>query len=182
METQKVLVYRRKVKHPRIELKTGDLVLILPKNKNINADSIIEKHSLWINKKLKFISGIKEEFKNKKLIIRKEDDFIAIATDLTDKYSHKLKVRPCKIKFRYMKTRWGSCSKNGRISLNKLLKFIPENLMRYVIYHELCHLIVPKHNSNFWLLVEKEFPAYKNNEQNLFGYWFLLNKRLNNRE
>jgi len=178
METQKVLVYRRKVKHPRIELKTGDLVLILPKNKNINADSIIEKHSLWINKKLKFISGIKKEFKNKKLIIRKEDDFIAIATDLTDKYSHKLKVRPCKIKFRYMKTRWGSCSKSGRISLNKLLKFIPDDLMAYVIYHELCHLIVPKHNRHFWLLLEKEFPAYKSNERNLFGYWFLLNEKL----
>lgn len=179
METQKVLVYRRKVKHPRIELKTGNAVLILPKDKNIKADLIIEKHRLWISKKLKFINEVKKNFKNKKLILRKENDFITIATGLIDKYCHKLKVQPRTIKFRYMKTKWGSCSKKGRISLNKLLKFIPDSVMGYVVYHELCHLIVPKHNSHFWLLVEKEFPAYKNNEQNLFGYWFLLNEKLN---
>ena len=161
METQKVLVYRRKVKHPRIELKTGDLVLILPKNKNINADSIIEKHSLWINKKLKFISGIKEEFKNKKLIIRKEDDFIAIATDLTDKYSHKLKVRLCKIKFRYMKTRWGSCSSKGNLNFNYHLIKMPKEILEYVVIHEVCHLKHLNHSKEYWGLVESLCTDYK---------------------
>jgi len=182
METQKILVYRREVKHPRIELKTGDVVLILPKNNSLNADLLIEKHNLWIDKKLRFISEIKEKFKDKKLINKKDDTFITTTVDLIDKYCHKLKKWPRVIKFRYMKTKWGSCSKIGRISLNKLLKFIPNNLIAYVVYHELCHLIVPKHNSNFWLLVEKEFPLYKDNEQALFGYWFLLSERLNNRK
>ena len=178
MGAQKVLVVKRKVKYPRIELKTGYVVLILPKDSNFNADLLIEKHRSWIDKKLRFVSEIKQEFQNKKLTIREDENFITVAMCLIDKYCHKLKVRPCAIKFRYMKTKWGSCSKNGRISLNKLLKFTTDNLIAYVIYHELCHLIVPKHNRHFWLLVGKEFPVYKNNERSLFGYWFLLSEKL----
>ncbi len=178
MGVQKVLVVKRKVKYPRIELKTGDVVLILPKDSNFNADLLIEKHRSWIDKKLRFVSEIKQEFQTKKLTIRKNEDFITTVVRLIGRYCHKLKVWPCAIKFRYMKTKWGSCGKNGRISLNKLLKFTPDNLMAYVIYHELCHLIVPKHNRHFWLLVRKEFPAYKNNERELFGYWFLLSEKL----
>ncbi len=178
METQKVLVIKRRVKYPRLELKTGSLVLILPQDGNINAGLIIKRHQLWINKKLQFINEIKQEFQNNKLFIRKDSKFVTLVESLIDKYSQKLKIQPAVVKFRYMKTRWGSCSKDGRISLNKLLMFIPDNLVAYVIYHELCHLVVPKHNRNFWLLMEKEFSTYKDNERSLFGYWFLLNKKL----
>ena len=178
METQKVSVIKRKVKYPRIELKTGKAVLILPEDSNFNADLLIEKHREWINKKLRFVSEIKKEFQGKKLFMRKDNDFVVIAINLIDKYCRKLKTRPSTVKFRYMRTKWGSCSNKGGISLNKLLKFIPDSLMAYVTYHELCHLIVPKHNRHFWLLVEKEFPEYKNNERELFGYWFLLNEKL----
>jgi len=180
MGTQKVLVIKRKIKYPRLELKTGDVVLILPKDSNFSADLLIKKHRLWIDRKLRFVSRIKQEFQNKKLSIREDNDFVNIAIHLIDEYCGKLKVQPNVVKFRYMKTKWGSCSKNGRISLNKLLKFTPDNLIAYVIYHELCHLLVPKHNRHFWLLVGQEFPAYKENEQDLFGYWFLLNKKSKN--
>jgi len=178
METQKVLVIKRKVKYPRLELKTGSLVLILPKGGNFNADFIIRKHQLWIDKKLQFVDEIKQEFQDNKLFVRKNDQFTTLVENLMHKYSQKLKVQPAVVKFRYMKTRWGSCGQDGRISLNKLLMFIPDDLVAYVIYHELCHLVVPKHNRSFWLLIEKEFSTYKNNERSLFGYWFLLNKKL----
>ena len=178
MEAQKVSVIKRKVKYPRIELKTGEPILIMPERSNFNAHLLVEKHREWINKKLRFVGEIKKEFQDKRLFTRKDNDFVVTAINLIDKYCRKLKTQPRTVKFRYMKTKWGSCSRNGRISLNKLLKFIPDNLMAYVAYHELCHLIVPKHNRHFWLLVEKEFPAYKNHERELFGYWFLLNEKI----
>lgn len=66
------------------------------------------------------------------------------------------------LKIREMKTRWGVCNvKTKTITLNSLL--FRENIicLDYVIIHELSHLIYFNHSKNFWNLVEKYFPNYK---------------------
>jgi len=67
-----------------------------------------------------------------------------------------------KIKFRKMKTRWGVCNKrNLSITLNtELIKYNIECL-EYVIVHELTHFIHFNHSKNFWNVVEKYYPNYK---------------------
>ena len=56
---------------------------------------------------------------------------------------------------RSQKTKWGSCSGSQNINLNAKLVELPENLMDYVILHELVHLDVKNHGPQFWKRLDK---------------------------
>lgn len=59
-----------------------------------------------------------------------------------------------KLSVRGQKTRWGSYSSRGTLSLNYKLLFLPEALLRHVILHELCHSVHMNHSAEFWALLE----------------------------
>jgi len=83
------------------------------------------------------------------------------------------------IYFRRMKSKWGSCSLNENLTINTFLKCLPYNLIEYVVFHEMIHLIERKHNGHFWKIISKKFDNYEEKEKELFEYWFLIQK-LNN--
>lgn len=68
------------------------------------------------------------------------------------------------------RTRWGSCSSRGTISLNWRLVLAPAEVVDYVILHELAHLRVPNHSKEFWRLVESLCPEAKQHRQ-----WLKIN-------
>ena len=51
---------------------------------------------------------------------------------------------------RFQRSRWGSCSAKGNISLNACLIFLPERLTRHILLHELCHTRQLNHSPEFW--------------------------------
>jgi hypothetical protein len=71
------------------------------------------------------------------------------------------------LKIRKMKTRWGSLSKKGNVTLNIELIKAPKECIKYVIVHELCHLQYHNHGSDFYSLLEKLMPDWKKRKQKL---------------
>jgi predicted metal-dependent hydrolase len=62
---------------------------------------------------------------------------------------------------RNQKSRWGSCSYNGTISLNWRLIQLPAHVCDYIIIHELMHLRHLNHSAHFWAEVERACPDYR---------------------
>ena len=65
------------------------------------------------------------------------------------------------LRLKHMRTRWGSLSPRGNMSLRLDLIRAPEECIDYVILHELCHLEHPNHGPEFWALVERLVPDWK---------------------
>jgi predicted metal-dependent hydrolase len=70
-----------------------------------------------------------------------------------------------RISVRAQKTRWGSCSARGTISLNWRLIQAPPHVVDYLIVHELMHRREMNHSARYWKLVAAAFPDYRRAEQ-----------------
>jgi predicted metal-dependent hydrolase len=62
---------------------------------------------------------------------------------------------------RAQRTRWASCSANGRMSFNWRLLLAPERVLEYVVWHEVCHLEILDHSPRFWALLERRRPGHR---------------------
>ncbi|HEX3519352.1 MAG TPA: SprT family zinc-dependent metalloprotease, partial [Solirubrobacteraceae bacterium] len=66
---------------------------------------------------------------------------------------------------RGQRTRWASCSANGRMSFNWRLLLAPERVLEYVVWHEVCHLEILDHSPRFWALLERYWPDYRQDRE-----------------
>ncbi len=81
--------------------------------------------------------------------------------------SERLHLPFAAVGLRNQKTRWGSCSSRGTISLNRNLLFLPPELVDYLFVHELCHTRQLDHSPRFWALVAGFEPDYRRLEREL---------------
>lgn len=65
------------------------------------------------------------------------------------------------IRIKTMKTRWGSCSAKGNLNFNWKIIMAPEEVIDYLVVHELSHLIEMNHSANFYKQLERVLPDYK---------------------
>lgn len=72
------------------------------------------------------------------------------------------------------KSKWGSCSETGKITLSWRLRMCPPECIEYVIIHELCHRLHMDHSKAFWAEVEKYMPDYKRHKKWLDDHGYLM--------
>lgn len=179
IEVEYIVDYRD-VKYVRYELSRGVLKLILPKHFRGDVEYYIHKKDNWIyNKILEFHKSqniLRQSTKDKSIEHNSLNILKEVSKNYIKKYENLLNVRVNRVQFRSMTTKWGSCSSLGNITLSKDLKFLPNDLIEYVIYHELVHLIVLDHSDEFFNIIRKRFPDYKEYDNRLREYCFLINE------
>ncbi len=119
----------------------------------------IEKHLAKIRKKAEQRAGVSKLTSEEKQIII--DRALRLIPERVKHYAASVGVTYGRITIRNQKTRWGSCSTNGNLNFNYLLADMPEEVLDYVVVHELCHRQEMNHSPKFWSEVGKAFPEYK---------------------
>jgi predicted metal-dependent hydrolase len=76
-----------------------------------------------------------------------------------------------RVVIRCQRTRWGSCSTRGTVSLNCSLLFLRPEVVRYLFVHELAHTKHMNHSTGFWRLVETLEPDYRRLDRELLAGW-----------
>lgn len=79
------------------------------------------------------------------------------------------------VRLKNNQSNWGSCSSSGNINLSTRLLFAPNDVIDYVIIHELAHTKEMNHSKKFWNIVERIIPNYKEKEK-----WLKVNNHLCN--
>jgi hypothetical protein len=86
----------------------------------------------------------------------------AVVPAFIAKWEAKLGVRVERYFLQRMKTRWGGCNhRSGHIRLNTELVKKPQDLLEYIIVHELAHLVEPTHNERFTALLDQHYPTWR---------------------
>jgi len=90
-----------------------------------------------------------------------------ILLPLLEGMSSRLAMPYAAMRVRCQKTRWGSCSARGTISLNAKLLFLPCELVNHLLLHELCHTRHLNHSGKYWALVARFEPDFARLESEL---------------
>jgi predicted metal-dependent hydrolase len=94
----------------------------------------------------------------------------ALAVQLAD-LARGMGVSYRRLSVRRQRTRWGSCSTRGTISLNCCLLFQRPEVVRYLLIHELAHTMHMNHSARFWRYVARHAPDCRRLDRELLDGW-----------
>lgn len=146
-----------KIKNIYIQIKDGKVIVKAPRRvSKKEIEKILEQKLEWIQKAVE-----KETKKQEKKPLYTKEEFKEIVEKYVNELVKQTGLVPNKITIKQIKYAWGSCSNKKNITINLELIKYSEQAIRYVILHEFCHIKYMNHSKDFWNLVEKYMPDYK---------------------
>ncbi|MCI5649853.1 MAG: M48 family metallopeptidase [Fusicatenibacter sp.] len=144
----------------------GSLVVRAPgRTPRYRIEEFLAEKQDWIIKNTEKIQHQNEEKQNHALLPGERQEAIRLAAQMlsekTAMYAERMGVTYGRITIREQKTRWGSCSSAGNLNYNWKLVLIPEQVMDYVVVHELAHRKEMNHSPAFYRVVEQAMPDYR---------------------
>ncbi|MGC9196718.1 MAG: M48 family metallopeptidase [Syntrophobacteraceae bacterium] len=149
---------RRQCEAPAKRFETGEVLLYLGKEYTLRIETadttqvVLEEESICVRMVARELPA--QPWKIKELLMRwygaRAMDKIREKTEL---YAARIGAAPRQVTIKTLKSRWGSCSTTGRISLAWNIIMAPEEVLDYLVVHELCHLVYHDHSVAYWDLV-----------------------------
>lgn len=145
----------------------GRVVMRVPsRTKTKEIDAFLRQKRDWLRRVMSRMEVRQQELSQVQVLSETEVEALRnrAAQDLpsrTQMHAQRMGVSFGKVTIRLQKSRWGSCSAKGNISLNALLMLAPEKVRDYVVIHELCHRRHMNHSPAFWDEVERWMPDYR---------------------
>ena len=168
LKEQKIDVIRSKRKTVVIQIKNDGTICVRAPYamKNTELIQLLKEKETWILRNLKKMEEKQLQCENAEKLSQEEIQALAelalkVITDKVRHYAELMQVSYGRITIRNQKTRWGSCSAKGNLNFNCLLMLVPDEVVNYVVVHELCHLVEMNHSKAFWKQVERILPEYK---------------------
>lgn len=112
----------------------------------------------------RIIAGFKLDSPENRAAVYKKTAHIYLKPK-TLEIANSINLKPAKIIIRGQKTKWGTCSNKGNISLNWKMMLAPQDVIKYIIIHELSHLVHHNHGAQFKQMVEKLCPDVKKHQE-----------------
>ena len=144
---------------PRVPFENGAVIPILGKD-HVIMHRPDERGTVWVEAAQRTISVAGEV----PHVPRRVTDWLKKEarkeiTSRADAAAKALDKRILKIQIRDTRSRWGSCSEDARLSFSWRLMMAPENVLSYVVAHEVAHLVELNHSNRFWCLVDRLCPG-----------------------
>lgn len=163
----------KRTRRLRIQITPRGVTVTIPYRFSlVQAEKFVVSRLAWIHKSL-------AEMKNKNSVpwvgtAKEYHDHKARATKLIkDRVVFWAKIGDFKYKsisIKNQRSKWGSCTRAGKLNFNYRLYFLPQDLVDYVVVHELCHLRHMNHSRAFWTEVSKVLPETQKLKSELRKY------------
>lgn len=142
---------------PRVPFEPGHSVPLLGTPHTIVHDPAARR-GVWTENDILWVSGLSAEH-----VPRRVKDYLlrrakAEITPRAHAHAQALGKRVTRVTVRDTRSRWGSCSSTGALSFSWRLVLAPEQVLEYVVVHEVAHMVELNHSNRFWNLVTELMP------------------------
>ncbi|MGL5246096.1 MAG: M48 family metallopeptidase [Mycoplasmoidaceae bacterium] len=94
----------------------------------------------------------------RRLFKKKSEEYLK---NRLEEISNATKIKYNSVNFKWMTAKWGYCDNKNNIVISTKTIILDKIMIDYILVHELCHTVEHNHSKNFWLLVSKIMPDYK---------------------